>query len=96
MEISEIGVVIAERVFRLRDAKGESNVKILLGMPRNFPDSSDFYAPYQIIGAGSERIRYAGGVDSLQSIELALQIICSEVEGIKSGKKGELIWPIDE
>ena len=43
-------------------------------------DFSSFYTPYQLKGVGSERIKYAGGVDAVQSLQIAMKMIGVELE----------------
>ena len=89
----ELGQVIAERQLRDLDRPGVV-VSIRLGLPCVFPDeprNGDHYCPYQITGAGDERVRYAGGVDSLQALELALLVLPSELKALQKTHPG-LRW----
>ncbi len=53
----QIGEVIATRELQLIDSNGTTRtVLITLGKPTPFPDSADYYAPFQILGLGSEAI----------------------------------------
>jgi len=35
--------------------------------------------PYQILGTGDEKVRYAGGVDAVQALQLAMEKIGAEL-----------------
>lgn len=79
----ELGVVIAERRFHVL-GRPEMDVRLRLGMPRAFDDSEgDFYCPYQIVGLGEEVVRYVGGVDGLQALELAIRFMPTELETLR-------------
>jgi len=76
----DLGQVIAER--RLRDEdQPEREVWVRVGLPCVSPEGphGDYVCPYQISGAGDEKVRYAVGVDSLQALELALLVLPSEL-----------------
>lgn len=96
MKLESLGDIIAERQLWSTDPAGtRTMVRVLLGKPMPFPESTDFYCPYQITGVGEEKIRYAGGVDSMQAIQLAFQVI----EGDLSGTIGDtfrLTWEAGE
>ncbi|HWB82995.1 MAG TPA: hypothetical protein VG675_02560 [Bryobacteraceae bacterium] len=93
MKIDSLGDVIAERLLRCGKAEGRvQRVVISLGRPLQFPDSQDFFCPYQIVGIGDEKVRYAGGVDSLQAIQLAIDLIAAEL----SSAEEDLSWEAGE
>ncbi len=88
----ELGLVVAER--RLNVAgRTDLEVWVRLGMPHPFPGDPlrNYYCPYQITGIGDEKVRYAGGVDSLQALELALHILPTELDRIRAQHPG-LRW----
>ena len=60
MGIQNIDDIVAKRVYKIGRGEDTSAVTVLLGKPEQFPDSTDFFAPYQIKGIGSEKIRYSG------------------------------------
>jgi Domain of unknown function (DUF6968) len=80
----ELGQVVAERRLRLL-GHPDVEVWVRLGQPRPFPDdpNKNYYCPYQIAGIGDARVRYAGGVDSLQALELALHILPTELDRLR-------------
>ena len=85
----ELGTVIAERQLRVT-GRPEFKVHIRLGAPRPLPDAphGDYYCPYQIVGVGSEKVRWAGGVDAIQALELALHILPTELDALRQEYPG--------
>ena len=97
MEIKDIGEVIAARTLTLyRDQGSHSEIVALLGKPQKLPDHSDYYCPYQIKGAGPEKIRYSCGVDAFQALQLALSTLGVEFEVLNRGLGGSLRWDCDD
>ena len=88
----ELGLVVAERRLRLSDDP-HREVWVRLGQPQPFPDQpfKDYYCPYQIVGLGDERVRYAGGIDSLHAMESALLLLPTEL-GVLRRNHPELRW----
>jgi hypothetical protein len=66
------------------------DVRIRIGTPCPFPDDpqSNYYCPYQIDGLGNAKVRYAGGVDALQALELALHILPTELGALRQHYPG--------
>jgi hypothetical protein len=89
MKLTDVGNVIATRELSLPAGK---LVTVLVGKPEKFPDTDDYYCPYQIRGFGSERVRYAGGSDAVQALELALKMIGTDLYTSKEAQAGELSW----
>src|SRR6185312_8565280 len=71
MVIDDLGEVIAERTLK-RSVNNEdpTDVIVRLGKPQPFPDDSGFYSPFEVVGLGVRKIRYAAGVDAFQSLQL--------------------------
>jgi hypothetical protein len=93
MKIDDIGEVIAVRKLLLRRGDiGKRTVVVKLGMPRQFPDSTDYYAPFQITGIGSGKPKYAGGIDAFQAIQLALKMIGAYLSAATSESSADLSW----
>ncbi len=89
----ELGMVIAERIL---EVPGHPNldIRVKIGQPRPFPDDpeeKDFYCPYQITGIGSEKVRYMGGMDSMQALMLAIKILPVHLDLIRRDYLG-LRW----
>lgn len=94
MDLYGLGEIVATR--KLAIGLREGAIEVLIGRPSPFPDSEDFFVPYQIIGIGDESIRYAGGIDSVQCIQLAMAKIGYELEAINESLGRTLRWEGDE
>ncbi len=89
----ELGMVIAERIL---EVPGHPNldIRVKIGQPRPFPDDpeeKDFYCPYQITGIDDEKVRYMGGMDSMQALMLAIKILPVHLDLIRRDYLG-LRW----
>lgn len=89
MNLTDIGSVIAAREFALSTG---GSVVVRIGMPEKFPDSPDYYCPYEISGGGERRVRYASGIDSVQALQLALSMIGSDLYTSKQLQEGNMKW----
>ena len=89
MKLTDVGTVIATRELELSSGKP---VTVLIGKPERFPDSPDYYCPYQILGLGFERVKRAGGVDAIQAMEFAHKMIGADLYTSKEYRAGELHW----
>lgn len=95
MLINGLGDVVTNRSLSIiGDAVKKIEIKI--GKPQKFEDHSDYYCPYQIIGMGNDRIKYAIGIDGIQALQLTLSRIGSDLYTSEEGKKGNLRWIGDE
>jgi hypothetical protein len=70
---------------------GDRTVMVKLGMPLPFPEGAGYYAPFQVTGVGSEKVRYAGGIDAIQSIQLAMKMVGAYL-GALTPEGGDLCW----
>jgi hypothetical protein len=98
MKLENVGEAIATRRLQFLGEPGRE-VLISLGRPRPSPDSpesGEYFCPFQITGAGDERVRYAAGVDGFQALELALKLIGSVLYRLNSQAGGRLRWEFDE
>lgn len=96
MNLDSVGDVIAARELTLaHDPNNCAAVFVLLGKPQQLPDHEDYYCPYQIKGAGDEKVSYACGVDSFQALQLALGTIAVELEVLNKDLGGKLEWDCD-
>ncbi len=68
------------------------DVLVLVGKPQNFPDSPDYYCPFQIIGVGDQSVSYTGGVDSIQAIQMALREVGAQLLALNKANGGKLRW----
>ena len=94
MELDSVGPVIAERELTIRDSGRV--VRIEIGAPAKFLDGNDYYCPYRIIGLGDGPVRYAGGIDSIQALLLALRLVAATLLASEEAKSGTLMWEGDE
>jgi hypothetical protein len=95
MHLNDVGEIIARRKLYLADDK-EKKIVVLIGKPNIFPDSSDYFCPFQVIGLGSEEVKYAGGFDAVQAIQLAIRMIGSELLAMNKSLNGKLRWDASE
>jgi len=97
MKLDEIGETIAARKFTLpNDTGGPSEVVALLGKPRQLPDHTAYYCPYQIKGAGDEKVRYMCGIDELQALQFAIRTLGVELEVLNADLGQKLSWEGDD
>jgi hypothetical protein len=97
VKLDGVGEVIGTRTLRL--AKGTntpSEVLVLVGKPQRLPDHEDYYCPYEIKGAGIDKVRYACGIDALQALLLTLSVLKVELEVLNKDLGGGLSWEFDE
>ena len=95
MKIKDIGEIVAERRFTI-ESESTSEIVVAIGKPMAFPDSEDYYVPYQIKGIGDEQIRFAGGVDAIHCLQLVMTILGYELLAINEPRKNKIIWDGDE
>ncbi len=89
MNLQNVGTIIAIRQLDLADGR---KVTITIGKPEPFPDDVNYYCPYQIIGIKRDKVRYAGGVDAVQALQLALKMIGADLETSDEARAGVLSW----
>ena len=90
VKLDSVGEIIAVRELFLSGSKDK--VTVIIGRPQRFPDSTDYYCPYQIGGLGESKVRYAGGIDTIQAFLLALQRVGVDLYTSKEAKAGMLKW----
>jgi hypothetical protein len=97
VKLESVGEVIATRTLTLLRNQGvASEIVVILGKARPMPDHQDCYCPYQIKGAGDEKVRYQCGVDPFQALHLALSTLAVELEVLNKEVGGKLRWHCDE
>ena len=97
MILESVGEVIATRsLLLLRDGTAKAEVTVVLGKPQAGQDQQEFYCPYQIRGAGDEKVRAAHGVDAFQALQLALSILAVELDVLNKELGGRLRWECDD
>jgi hypothetical protein len=77
-----LGEVIAERELDLvANGKPSATVVVRIGKPIRSPDPNlDWLCPLQIVGLEDEMVRAAFGVDAVQALILAMQMIHIELQ----------------
>lgn len=95
MKLEKIEEVIATRNILSTETR-DRVITVFIGKPRQFPDATDYYCPYQIVGLGSEKVKYAGGVDAIQAIQLAMYMIGADLYTSPEATSGHLQWMGDE
>jgi hypothetical protein len=84
--------VLSERVLDLATSTGHREVRVLIGVPRELPDTTDVYCPYQIVGLLGGMVRYTEGVDAAQAIYLAMESIGTTLAATPEARSGRLTW----
>ncbi|HVW23755.1 MAG TPA: hypothetical protein VHC69_00195 [Polyangiaceae bacterium] len=92
MHLDSVGTLLAERVLDLETSAGRRQVRVLIGVPRAIPDSTDVYCPYQIVGLLGGGVRYTEGVDAAQAIYLAMEAIGTSLAATPEARSGRLTW----
>ncbi len=87
--LNDVGEVIATRTLTL---DGTKQAKILIGKPQRFPNGESWYCPYQTLNVGLDRVLYAGGVDEVQALILALSMIGAKLYTSDEYREGRLTW----
>lgn len=89
--INELEEVIAMRILDCPTATNEELV-ILIGKPVKFEDSDNYRVPYQIKGAGIEKVKFVGGVDAIQCLQLVMKAIGAELWRLDNTFGGIVTW----
>jgi hypothetical protein len=85
--------LVACRDFTLRRPRGRRRiVRALVARPKPFDDGNGWNCEYQILGTGTEKVRHAGGVDSVQALYLALHLIAADLMTTPEYQKGWITW----
>lgn len=85
--------IVAQREFELRSDDGSVSVIVSFGRPAPIPENTngDWYCPWRIEGPKGTRELFAGGVDSLQALLLAISMVRSELKFVIA-PNGGLTW----
>lgn len=93
MYLDELGEIIAVReLYIAEEREFERKIQVSIGKPQPFPDSDGYYCPFQIVGVGGEEIKYAAGVDAVQSLQLVMLIIGATLNFLSGQARGRLRW----
>jgi hypothetical protein len=92
MYLDELGEIIAVReLYIVEERETDRKIRVTIGKPQPFPDSG-YYCPFQIAGIGGEEIKYAAGVDAVQSLQLVMLIIGATLNFLSGQGRGRLRW----
>lgn len=94
MDLENVGTIVASR--RLSIIGDDKEIVVNVGMPQQFPNSSDCFVPFQVVGAGSERILCAAGIDGIQAIQQVMIVIGAKLQALNEQYGGRLRWEGDE
>ena len=89
MELKHIEPVIAARQLSLVSG---GSVVVRIGAPRPFPEGDNSYCPFEILGLSPEVKSWAGGVDDIQSLQLALDKIGIILASRNRDAEDRLYW----
>ncbi len=89
--IESLGEIIAKRVLTVV-GDPERKATVLIGKPTAFDDGRGFRCSFLISGVGHEHFRYAGGLDEVQALAFALQMVTLELGILKQDFGVELRW----
>jgi hypothetical protein len=97
MKSQSVAEPIAIRRFHLADNL-RAEIFVVLGTPQSCTDigTTEYRCPFQIVGIGDAKVRYAAGEDEFQAIELAFRLIGAALSGLNRESKGRLRWEFDE
>jgi hypothetical protein len=87
--MSEIPDEILRRVYRI---KGGGEVTLVVYRPKAFDDSPDMCCEFDIIGLPGQSRQFAGGVDAIQSLLLALKMAATDLVTSAEFESGRLYW----
>ena len=91
MEIREVQEPIAERKLVM----GTDEVVVTIGKPQAFDDNGDYFCPYAIEHAGHRKLSYAGGMDAVQALQLAMKKIASDLDYLARSQGVSIEWLAD-
>ena len=89
MSSDNIDDVIAHRVYKLEGR--EEKVEVQLGRPRTATEFG-YSCPFKIVGAGTEDLKYAKGVDAIHALQAALLLIGVTLDHYNERLGGILRW----
>ena len=92
----ELGEIIAHRSLTKEKNGQNSEILVLIGKPQQMDEGYAFITPYQLRGVGTENVRYAGGVDTIQSLQLAMKMIGVELEVLNNKPGIRISWDAGE
>jgi hypothetical protein len=91
MELKDISEPIAVR----RLTAGNDEVIVTIGKPALFEDGNDYYCPYAVDFMGKRKVKYAGGADAVQALQLAMEKIGVDLAHLKTPSSSPVTWMED-
>jgi len=88
----DIVEIIARRELFLDDNGERRKVTLLLGKPHKDPHYEEYSCPYQILGAGDEKVRAVCGIDEVQALQLTIRVLGAELYSLNRELGGKLRW----
>jgi uncharacterized protein DUF6968 len=97
LKLTSVGQVIATRAIRMQGSSDTAFI-VKIGLPCQFPDSTDYYCPIQITTKSGESnaVRYAAGIDAVQALQLAMKAVGAILYSLNEEAGGKLRWDGDE
>lgn len=84
---------IAERRYDLTTAAGDRpSVWLKLDRPREFPDAEGYFCGYQVTGLSKPLAGHAGGVDGIQALYLAMEMVLMRLVATPEYRARQLTW----
>ena len=87
-----MGDEIAVRRYKLVEGDGSLDVTVRIFKPEPEPDEPSFKCRFQIEWPSGTKKHGAVGMDAIQSIMLALQMLGARIYCSKEVKDGKLVW----
>lgn len=81
--------VIASRIL---EVDGAPNFHIRIGRPKLAPENDCWFCSYELVGPSTSRRGRSGGVDAMQALILALNMLAVDVEFSEESEQGRLSW----
>jgi uncharacterized protein DUF6968 len=91
----ELGEVIAMRYLYLVDDPTHA-VVVQIGRPEPLPDGRNHSCAFRVLGLGSGAVQHVGGVDSLQALQLAIDVLTAYLHYLNASVSGRLRWKDDD
>ena len=93
MSDEELDDIIAERRLELISSTGETyTINVIIGRPQRAVNEQMFSCPYQIKGAGSEKLKSTYGCDAIQCLQLVMGMVAADLNYISDQSGGRLTW----
>ena len=85
-------IIASRTLYYVDEASHTRTVSVLVGEPRQSPDSPDYDCPFQVIGIGNQTTQLARGCDSIEALQSALILIAAGLNHLNNEIGGKLTW----